>query len=336
MNGVWAIFGACLLWALDTLIRYPLLFSGASAWTIVWLEHALLVAAMAWWLAPMVRDSVPGRAGAGGAAAPGVSGGGARRLDGRALLGFLVIGGLGSGLGTVAFTQAFALVNPSVVILIQKLQPIVAVSLAALLLGERVGPRFLAWLALCLGGSALIAWPDLAPAFESGAWGGRASRTLLLGYGCTLFAVLAWGTSTVLGKRLGNDGFSVTELMAGRFAAGLLVLTPGFLAFGQPAQAAEPATVGKVAAMVAISGLAALWLYYRGMRSLPARAVAVAEMAFPVAAVAVNWIALGKTLEPVQILGAAVLLGGSTMVALTQIDDSRAATAVLDRAGGDA
>jgi len=320
VSGILPIFAACLLWAIDTLFRYPLLFSGANAWTIVWLEHAMLVGAMLWWLVPMVREGFSGRA-------PG-------RLDRRALVGFLVIGGLGSGLGTVAFTQAFALVNPSVVILIQKLQPIVAVSLAALLLGERVGPRFLGWLALCLGGSALIAWPDIVPALDPASWGGRESQALVLGYGCTLFAVLAWGSSTVLGKRLGNDGFSVTELMAGRFAAGLLVLTPLLFVFGKPAQAADPEIAGKVVLMVTISGLAALWLYYQGMRRLPARAVAVAEMAFPVAAVIVNWIVLDKALAPMQILGAAVLLGGSTMVALTQIDDSRRA-AVLDRAATD-
>ena len=304
MRGVLPIFAACLLWALDTLIRYPLLFSGTNAWTIVWLEHAMLLVAMLWWLLPMLRDA---------------------RLDGRALTGFLVIGGLGSGLGTVAFTQAFGLINPSVVILIQKLQPIVAVSLAALLLGERVGGRFVGWLALCLGGSLLIAWPDLAPAFDAGSWGGEESRALLLGYGCTLLAVFAWGASTVLGKRLGNAGFSPTELMAGRFAMGFVVLTPLLFLFGSPAQALQPDVAGKVVLMVLISGLAALWFYYRGMRRLPARAVAVAEMAFPVAAVLVNWIALGKTLEPVQIAGATVLLVGSTMVALTQIDDSRGA-----------
>ena len=311
VGGALPIFGACLLWALDTLIRYPLLFSGRSAWTIVWLEHAFLVAAMLWWLVPLARSG---------------------RLDAQALLGFLVIGGLGSGLGTVAFTQAFALINPSVVILIQKLQPIVAVLLAALILGERVGVRFVAWLAICLAGSAMIAWPDLAPALDPASWGGTESRALLLGYGFTLFAVFAWGASTVLGKRLGNSGFSPTELMAGRFAAGFVVLTPLVFAFGEPAQASDPEMLGKVALMVLISGLAALWLYYQGMRRLPARAVAVAEMAFPIAAVAVNWVALGKALEPMQVAGAVVLLGGSTMVALTQIDDSRGDDAVLDRA----
>lgn len=301
-GGVLPIFGACLLWALDTLIRYPLLFAGASAWSIVWLEHAFLVVAMLWWLPAVLRDG---------------------RLDRQAITGFLVIGGLGSGLGTVAFTQAFALINPSVVILIQKLQPIIAVSLAVLLLGERAGARFLGWLALCVSGGLLIAWPDLAPAIDPTNWGGGEIRSLMLGYGFTLFAVFAWGSSTVLGKRLGNSGFTPTELMAGRFTAGFIVLTPLFLLFGEPSQATDPSIVGKVALMVIISGLAALWLYYRGMRKLPARAVAVAEMAFPIAAVVINWVALDKPLAPIQIVGATILLFGSTMVALTQLDDSR-------------
>jgi len=216
MNGILLIGGACLLWALDTLFRYPLLFSGTSAWTIVWLEHAMLLICMLWWLVPLLKQ---------------------RRIDSSALIGFLIIGGMGSALGTVAFTQAFSLINPSVVILIQKLQPIVAVSLAALILREPINSRFLRWFALCLLGSFLIAWPDLKQAFSRESWGGRESNTLLWGYGCTLFAVLAWGASTVFGKRLGNRGFTPTELMAGRFTAGFVVLTPLLLLFGEPAQA---------------------------------------------------------------------------------------------------
>ena len=251
-------------------------------------------------------------------------------------VGFLVIGGLGSGLGTVAFTQAFGLINPSVVILIQKLQPIVAVSLAALLLGERVGGRFAGWLALCLGGSLLIAWPDLVPAFDTESWGGETSRARC----CSATAARCSRCSPGAPRRCSASGSATrasrpTELMAGRFAMGFVVLTPLLFLFGSPAQALDTDVAGKVVLMVLISGLAALWFYYQGMRRLPARAVAVAEMAFPVAAVLVNWVALGKTLEPIQIAGAAVLLGGSTMVALTQIDDSRgggADTATLDRA----
>ena len=43
MTGIIFIFFACLLWAADTLIRYPLLFGGSSAQQIVLFEHLILV-----------------------------------------------------------------------------------------------------------------------------------------------------------------------------------------------------------------------------------------------------------------------------------------------------
>ena len=78
MAGLLLIVGACVLWALDTLIRYPLLFSGVSAWSIVWLEHAVLVIVLSYWLVPLCRHF-------------------RRRIAGGDLLAFVVIGGLGLG-----------------------------------------------------------------------------------------------------------------------------------------------------------------------------------------------------------------------------------------------
>jgi len=301
LAGVLLIFGACTLWALDTLIRYPLLFGGISPWSIVWLEHAILVVVMLYWLVPMLRNW---------------------RVSPSSALAFIIIGGLGSALGTVAFTKAFSLINPSIVILIQKLQPVVAVLLAAVILRERIDRRFVLWLVVCLIGSVMIAWKDLQPALSVASWGGRETRDLLLGYGCTLFAVLAWGCSTVFGKQLSNRGFTTAELMGGRFLVGFVVLTPCLLAFASPAQVASTDVGGKILLMVVLSGLGGMALYYFGMKRLPARSCAVAEMFFPVAAVAINWWFLQATLTVPQLAGAGVLLFGSTMVALTQVDDS--------------
>ncbi len=307
MPGVLLIFGACFLWALDTLVRYPLLFGGINAWSIVWLEHAVLVLVLSYWLVPMLRRF-------------------RQRFTRSHLFSFVMVGALGSALGTVAFTQAFSLINPSIVILIQKLQPVVAVSLAALLLREQVDARFLRWLGVCLLGSLLIAWQDLRPAFSSAAWGGRESRDLLLGYTCTLFAVVAWGCSTVFGKKLSNAGFSTAELMSGRFLLGFAVLSPCLFLFGAPSQVASVSVGGQVVLMVMLSGLGGMALYYFGMKRLPARSCAVAEMFFPMAAVLINWLApqINATLTLTQLAGAAILLAGSTMIALTQVDDSRA------------
>lgn len=310
MTGIFLIFSACILWALDTLIRYPLLFSGVSPWSIVWFEHLFLVLVMLYWMRPMWRN---------------------RTFDKRSLLAFLVVGGLGSAISTVAFTNAFSLINPSVVILIQKLQPLVAVTLAAILLKERVDRNFIFWLGICLVGSVMIAAGDLLPALKLSSWAGAESRNLLLGYGCTLVAVIGWGAATVFGKQLSNRGFTTSELMSGRFLVGFLVLTPLAWLLASPLEVADMQMplqfIGEqptfnaltlIAAMVLISGLGGMGLYYLGMKKLPARTCAVAEMFFPVAAVIINWLVLGQALTGLQIAGAVVLLGGSTMVALSQ------------------
>ncbi|MGQ7843826.1 DMT family transporter [Granulosicoccus sp. 3-233] len=318
MTGIFLIFSACILWALDTLVRYPLLFSGVSPWSIVWFEHLFLVLVMLYWMRPLWRKAL---------------------FDRRALLAFLVVGGLGSAVSTVAFTNAFTLINPSVVILIQKLQPLVAVTLAAVLLKERVDRHFVFWLGVCLLGSLLIAAGDLMPALQPANWAGRESRDLLLGYGCTLIAVLGWGAATVFGKQLSNRGFSTTDLMSGRFLVGFLVLTPLAWLLASPTEVLDMQmplqflgegptfnVLTLIAAMVLISGLGGMGFYYLGMQRLPARTCAVAEMFFPVAAVIINWLVLGQTLTALQIVGAAVLLGGSTMVALSQSAQTPAAT----------
>lgn len=314
MTGIFLIFAACLLWALDTLIRYPLLFSGLSPWSIVWLEHLILVVVMLYWIIPLLRSGL---------------------FNPRNLRAFFIIGGLGSALSTVAFTQAFSLINPSVVILIQKLQPLIAVTLAAVVLGEKINRQFAVWMAVCIVGSVLIAAGDLAPAMNPTSWTSGETGKLMLGYGCTLLAVIGWGAATVYGKQLSNWGFNTAQLMAGRFIVGFLVLTPLAFLFASPwsltsstktlnfigndVTAAVPIWI---LIMVIVSGLGGMSAYYLGMKRLPARVCAIAEMFFPIAAVAINWVFLGKALSSVQLFGAAVLLTGSAMVALSQMDEA--------------
>lgn len=295
MKGFLFIVAACSLWALDTLIRYPLLFSGPSAQRIVFTEHLLLVL----FLLPFAWKS--------------------RGVFWRAqvahLFWFLIIGGLGSAYATLAFTKAFTLINPSLVILLQKLQPVVAISLAHLLLGERINVTFLFWAALALFGALLISAPDIFPNL---ALPNVTSNSTLLGYGLTLFAVVAWGSSTVFGKKLSGAGYDETQIMFGRFFSGFMVLLPLFYITGIELDF-DFSINGRILLMVLISGLAGMWLYYMGLKRISARVSALAEMFFPLAAVTINWIFLGKALEPIQIFGATLLILASTMIQVLKL-----------------
>src|SRR5687768_2506046 len=100
MLGTFLVIVACLFWGMDTLIRYPLVESGINPITIVFYEHFILTLIFA---LPLI---------------------GSFKRIGELKIGdifsFIVIGGIGSALGTVAFTESFQYLNPSLVILLQK------------------------------------------------------------------------------------------------------------------------------------------------------------------------------------------------------------------------
>ena len=98
------------MWSLDTLIRYPLLGSVRPE-TMVFIEHSFLVL---YFLPLLFINKFD-----------------FKKLNRSAILGFVVIGMLGSAASTLAFTKAFSLVNPSLVILLQKLQPLVVILLSS-------------------------------------------------------------------------------------------------------------------------------------------------------------------------------------------------------------
>jgi len=294
MTGMLFIFAACTLWAIDTLIRYPLLNSGVPATQIVFIEHLLLTLAMLIWHLRTLRATLSNLC-----------------THWRPLL---LIGGLGSALGTLAFTQAFAHINPTLVILLQKLQPIVAISAAPLILGERWRSSFPALAALALTGSLLMMLPDILAFAQEGSLSGYGGqRDTLIGYGLTLVAVCGWGLSTVFGRRLCNDGVGAGELMLGRFMAGCLVMLPLMFLHGSDVSQLNSSVVQKIAAMAFLAGLMGMALYYRGLQQLPAHIATLCELFFPVAAVAINWWWLGQQIGWHHAVGAAILTAAALL-----------------------
>ena len=295
MTGITFIFFACLLWAADTLIRYPLLFGGSSAQQIVLFEHLILVAVLIGVF--VLKRRKP------------------NFLSRQTLLPFIVIGIFGSALGTLAFTEAFYLANPTVVILLQKLQPLVAVTLACVLLKEQINPRFFLWLGLALLGSLLLIWPDLQALLSSFKEGDfEHNKNALIGYGLALFAVISWGSATVFGKKLSTKGWDSVDLMAGRFSFGLLGMLPFALITPTLVTTIEINILQKIAILALLSGVLGMYFYYQGLKRIPAHWATLAEMFFPVAAIFINWLFLNVAMTQIQLVGAITLIAASTMV----------------------
>lgn len=280
---------------MDTLIRYPLVERGINPITIVFYEHCLLTILFSLGLIPAIKRI-----------------GELKLAD---VFSFLVIGGLGSAVATVAFTQSFEYLNPSLVILLQKLQPVVAIILSAIVLKEEIQKQFLIWAGICLIGGLMISSPDIIRFYHliQGDYKTVISDGALHGYALVGVSIVGWGATTVFGKRLSMVGFDTKDIMAGRFLIGLLVLIP-FVKFNSTLMLPQGEDYVRILIMVLISGALAMWLYYQGLKRLSARTTAIAEMFFPFFAIVANWFFLGKQLNDWQLIGGAILLIGSLII----------------------
>jgi drug/metabolite transporter (DMT)-like permease len=274
------------MWGTDGILRVPLLEVAAPS-QIVLLEHLVLL------LYSMPAVVLGWRFFRGLGAAQWVA--------------LLIIGWGGSAVATLLFTTAFAVGNPTVVILLQKTQPLFAIALAAILLRERLGWAYWPCFAVAMVGAYMISFGNLDPFTALGS-------AELLPAALALGAALLWGSSTVLGRLVLKDVpfYALTGarlLLAVPLLAGIVVAQSSVGGLGA-AFASEP---GRVVLLAVIPGLLALLLYYRGLTGTRASYATLAELAFPATAVVLNWTFLGVGVSPNQVLGF-VLLWGAVFV----------------------
>lgn len=297
MVGIFLVVLASFLWALDTLIRYPLVEKGINPLNIVFFEHVILTVLFGLPLLANIKRIGEFKLGD--------------------LFYFLFVGAIGSAFATVCFTESFQYLNPSLVILLQKLQPLVAISLAAIFLKEQIQKAFLFWAFVCLLGGYLISAPDITRFYHLIMQDYKmvSSDAALRGYALVGISILGWGATTVFGKKLTNQGYSSRSIMGGRFFIGMLAMIP-FIQWNGNLQFADPMDYLKLLLMVIISGALAMYLYYQGLNKISAKSCAIAEMFFPFFAVVANWIFLGKQLSEIQLVGGALLILGSLVIQL--------------------
>lgn len=293
MWGVLSILSACFLWAFDTLIRYPLINSGVDAISIVFYEHLLLTLFFVVLFNKQLKDFFKAKL--------------------THYFYFFIIGALGSAVATLAFTQAFRFLNPSLVIILQKLQPVFAILMAKFFLKERLGSDFLLWALLALLGGAAVSYQDILALTKIASFKDLSLQGSGLGYLLVAVSILGWGASTVFGKKLSIIGYGEKEIMAGRFFFGLLGTIP-FVFLSPDIFKHNLEVYSKISLMVLISGLFAMFLYYQGLKKVTAKNATLAEMSFPFFAIIVNWIFLGASLSLIQIAGGILLMVSSIVI----------------------
>jgi drug/metabolite transporter (DMT)-like permease len=283
--GVAVVGLAAALWGTDGLFRRGLALDLPAATVVAW-EHAIVVLLLIPLFAGTWRTW--------------------RVMPARDRAAVAVIGVGASAVATMFFTAAFRYGDPVTPLLLQKLQPLIAVAAAHVVLGERLTPRFWPFLAGGLIGAWLITFADPTavsiPAAAAGA--------LAVG------AAMLWGLGTVLGRGLATQ-VPFTQLTTMRFAFGLPAAIVIAVAIDGPsALVVSSADVGPLVALALIPGLAGLLLYYRGLRSTPASAATIAELTFPLTAIVLGAVVFGTTLTLTQWLGAGALVTTITVMAL--------------------
>jgi drug/metabolite transporter (DMT)-like permease len=295
----WLIAVAASLWGLSALWREPLAKQYPSLAIVFW-EHVVLVLLVSPWLVRGVRELL--------------------RASLRTKVSVLVIGAGSSALATTMFTAAFRLGDPITPQVLQKLQPVIALALAAVFLGERLRPTF-AWFAVpALAGAWLLSFKDPF----------SVSVTNLYAAGLALGAAALWAAGTVLGRAASAE-LAFAHLTALRFGVGLLALAVIAALTGTPL-VLDTSAAGNIVVLALVPGLLALLLYYRGLRQTPASRATLAELAFPITAALVGVTVLGGRLDGTQWVGFAVVLASVVGLALHEGRSRTPAVAVPDRA----
>jgi drug/metabolite transporter, DME family len=271
--GVTLVAAGAALWGMDAWIRAPLAKSTSAA-TIVFGEHVVLVLLTLPFLVGAMRALF--------------------RLGPRFVAAGVIIGAGSSAVATLLFTEAFLSGDYVTPVVLQKVQPVVAVIGASVILGERMRPRFWLYLVPALAGVWLIGVPH---PFDPTAHG---LRTTLYALG----AAVLWAMGTVLGRYLSRD-MRFEHVATVRFAFGLPAAAIALLVLGAPAFASSHDTF-YIALLAVVTGFVALGLYYYGLQSTPAVAATIAELAFPIAAILVGYFKFGQTLTGWQWVGVAV------------------------------
>ena len=282
--GPWLVFIAAMLWATDAPFRVHLTKELSSSF-IVLAEHfidVLFILPVLWWKRREIKT-----------------------LGGKECLAVLVIAVGSSALASVAFTKAFSYVNPSVAIVLQKLQPLLAIGLAASLLKEELRARFWLWAGVAIAGAYVVSFPNLSPKlFE-----GERFNPNFMGVALALTAAALWGAGTALGKYvLSSASFQTMTalrfLLAFVFLLGMNAYQKSFPAFG----AVSAKTWLYIVIIAVTSGVVSLFIYYKGLTHTKASIATLAELGFPLAAVLVNYFALRIELQPSQMFGMTLLL----------------------------
>jgi len=208
-------------------------------------------------------------------------------------------------LGTLWFTTALlktSFISFSVVYLIQKLQPIFAISAAAIVLKEKITKSYIKWAVLALIAAYFVTFKNGYINFATG------TGTIIAAL-YALGAAFAWGSSTAFSKLalIKRPSMYITSL---RFLLTAILGLGMVFVFGQSKSLASPtfSQLSRFLLIAVSTGMVSVAIYYRGLKKVQANVSTILELVYPLLAVFIDATLYKSFLAPTQYLAGIVLL----------------------------
>ncbi len=289
---------AALLWATDSIVRYPAA-TQLDQWSVTFFQNIAGLLVIGPWVLLRHRTALT-------------------RLSWKDWLLALVLGLGGSALGELFFTLSMKDLGPSSAILFQMAQPALVVALAALFLKERHSGFFFQIATWIILNAIVISFPNFNFGFDVA---DDATRGVLF----ALLAMLMWGSATVAGKSL-LKRHSPEVVVFWRWLVAVISFGGVLIFRGKGLDTTVIQTPGGLFTVVylgAFAGVGAMTVYYYGLRRIPASLGTFVELLYPLGGIFLPAFYFGNPLSPIQVLGGFTLI--VALVLLIALDEKRRA-----------
>ncbi|MCP4179940.1 MAG: EamA family transporter [bacterium] len=214
-------------------------------------------------------------------------------------------------IGTLAIVKALFLVhfhNLSVVVLIQQVQPIFAIILAAVFLKECITKKFIFWSIIVFFGVYLITFGLKHPSVVL-------NETNFYAYLLSIISALSFALNTVLGKHL-TKTVSYKTITFSRFFLGT-IFSAIFCLFAGQFFHFDQVTMNNFVILLVIfvaGGPISMFLYYYGLKYVKASTAAMGEMALPFSVIILDYTINNERLDFIQWCGAIIIIIGISII----------------------
>jgi len=221
------------------------------------------------------------------------------------LFSLIMVAAFGGSIGTMAIVKALFLVNfqsLSIVVLLQKLQPVFAISLAALFLKEKLRRNFLFWAVIALIAGYFLTFGASLPRFQE-------DKNTIYASLLAVLAAFSFGSSTVFSKKiLGKLDFISATFFRYGFTATIMFVVVTSMGFLGEFNNVTPQNWMVIFIIAMTTGSGAIFLYYFGLKKVKAIIATIMELFFPMSAILFDYFINGHILSLVQWVSAAVMI----------------------------